>query len=67
MTLQTPTRTRFNLGENLSSPGDRLIELFNALQRRETTFGQIYAMSASYGIDARRVLADHFQQGQSRA
>ncbi|MBJ2225728.1 hypothetical protein I6U33_05470 [Pseudomonas carnis] len=47
--------------------GQRLIELFNALQRRETTFGQIYAMSASCGIDARRVLADHFQQGQGRA
>ena len=45
----------------------RLIELFNALQRRETTFGQIYAMSASCGIDARRVLADHFQRGQGRA
>lgn len=40
----------------------RLIELFNALQRRETTFGQVYAMSASCGIDARRVLADHFQR-----
>jgi len=47
--------------------GQRLIELFNALQRRETTFGQIYAMSASCGIDARRVLAEHFQQGQGRA
>ena len=45
--------------------GRRLIELFNALQRRETTFGQIYAMSASCGIDARRVLADHFQRGAS--
>lgn len=44
--------------------GERLIELFNALQRRETTFGQIYAMSASCGIDARRVLADHFQGGE---
>ncbi|MBJ2204610.1 MULTISPECIES: hypothetical protein [Pseudomonas] len=43
--------------------GRRLIELFNALLRRETTFGQIYAMSASCGIDARRVLADHFQRG----
>lgn len=43
--------------------GQRLIELFNALQRRDTTFGQIYAMSASCGIDARRVLADHFQRG----
>lgn len=41
--------------------GQRLIELFNALQRRETTFGQIYTMSASCGIDARRVLADCFK------
>lgn len=40
--------------------GQRLIELFNALQRRETTFGEIYEMSASCGVDARRVLADHF-------
>ena len=47
--------------------GQRLIELFNALQCRETTFGQIYAMSASCGIDARRVLADHFQQDHCRA
>ncbi|MFL1548787.1 hypothetical protein ACI77I_06715 [Pseudomonas sp. D47] len=45
--------------------GQRLIELFNALQRRETTFGQIYTMSASCGIDARRVLADHFQRSPS--
>ncbi|MDQ0653476.1 hypothetical protein [Pseudomonas cedrina] len=43
--------------------GERLIELFNALQRRETTFGEIYVMSASCGIDARQVLADHFQRG----
>lgn len=43
--------------------GERLIELFNALQRRETTFGQICAISASCGIDARRVLADHFRGG----
>ena len=41
----------------------RLIELFNALQRRETTFGQIYKLSASCGIDGRRLLADHFQRG----
>lgn len=45
--------------------GQRLIELFNALQRRDTTFGQIYTMSASCGIDARRLLADHFQGGAS--
>jgi len=43
--------------------GERLIELFNALHRRETTFCQVYAMSASCGIDARRVLRDHFQGG----
>lgn len=46
--------------------GQRLIELFNALQRRETTFGEIYKMSASCGIDARQVLADHFQRGVGR-
>jgi len=45
--------------------GERLIELFNALQHRETTFSQIYVMSASRGIDARRVLADHFQGDSS--
>lgn len=44
------------------SMGKRLIEPFNALQRRETTFAQIYAMSVSRGIDARRVLADHFRE-----
>jgi hypothetical protein len=43
--------------------GERLMELYNALQRRETTFGQIYAMSASCGVDARRVLAEHFHGG----
>ncbi|MBI6911686.1 hypothetical protein [Pseudomonas palleroniana] len=43
--------------------GQRLIELFNALQRRETTFGQIYKLSESCGVDARRVLAGHFQRG----
>lgn len=43
----------------------RLIELFNALQRRETTFGQIYKLSESCGIDGRRLLADHFQRGES--
>ena len=45
----------------------RLIELFNALQRRETTFGQIYKLSESCGIDGRRLLANHFNQGQGRA
>ena len=45
----------------------RLIELFNALQRRETTFGQIYVLAASCGIDARRVLADKFSSTPSFA
>lgn len=48
-----------------STKGHRLIELFNALQRRETTFGQIYAMSASRGIDAHRVVADCFKFDRS--
>ena len=47
--------------------GQRLIELFNALQQRTTTFGQIMSLSAECGIDVRRVLADHFQQGHGRA
>lgn len=45
--------------------GQRLIELFNALQDRNTTVLQIVALSASCGIDARRVLADQFQRGAS--
>lgn len=47
--------------------GQRLIELFNALQDRNTTLIRIMALSAECGIDARRVLADHFQQGDGRA
>ncbi|UEH06700.1 hypothetical protein [Pseudomonas sp. HN8-3] len=43
--------------------GQRLIELLNALQHSETTFGQIYAMSASCGIDARQMLVDQFLRG----
>lgn len=38
----------------------RLLELYEALQRRETTFGQVFAMAAECGIDGRQVLADHF-------
>ena len=44
----------------------RLIELFTALQQRTTTFGQIMSLSAECGIDARQVLANHFQQGHCR-
>lgn len=47
--------------------GALLIELFNALQHRETTFGQVFELAAACGLDGRRVLADHFQQGNSRA
>ncbi|MBK3444146.1 hypothetical protein [Pseudomonas lactis] len=45
----------------------RLIELWTVLQDRNTTLIRIMALSTECGIDARRVLADHFQQGQSRA
>lgn len=48
---------------NLNGPvGRSLMDLFNALQVRGTTFGEIYAMSLSCGIDGRRVLADHFNR-----
>ncbi|MDY7560174.1 hypothetical protein QN366_01390 [Pseudomonas sp. CCC3.2] len=40
--------------------GQRLIELFNALQIRETTFVRIEEMASACGIDPRRLLADHF-------
>ncbi|MBD1553584.1 hypothetical protein [Pseudomonas typographi] len=38
----------------------RLLALWAALQRRETTFAQVMAMAAECGIDGRQVLADHF-------
>jgi len=38
----------------------RLLELYAALQRRETTFGEVLAMAAECGIDGRQVLTDHF-------
>ena len=40
----------------------RLLALYEVLQCRETTFGQVLEMSAACGIDGRRVLADHFAQ-----
>ena len=43
-----------------SSIGLRLLALYAALQRRETTFGEVLAMAAECGIDGRQVLADHF-------
>ena len=39
---------------------DRLLALYAALQRRETTFGEVLSMAAECGIDGRQVLADHF-------
>ena len=38
-----------------------LLLLWDALQQRETTFGQVLDLSASCGLDGRRVLADHFR------
>lgn len=45
---------------NNSALGQRLIALWQLLQRRETTFSQIIELSAKCGIDGRQVLADHF-------
>ncbi len=38
-----------------------LLLLWDALQHRETTFGQVRDLSAACGLDPRRVLADHFR------
>lgn len=38
-----------------------LLLLWDALQQRETTFGQVIDLSAACGLDGRRVLADHFR------
>lgn len=38
----------------------RLLALYAALQRRESTFGEVMALAAECGIDGRQVLADHF-------
>jgi hypothetical protein len=40
----------------------RLLILYAALQRRDTTFGQVLNLSAECGLDGRRVLADHFNK-----
>lgn len=45
----------------------RLLTLWEALQDRNTTLIRIMALSTECGIDARRVLANHFQRGQGRA
>ncbi|MBA1195770.1 hypothetical protein G7011_01415 [Pseudomonas plecoglossicida] len=38
-----------------------LLLLWDALQHRTTTFGQVLDLSAACGLDGRRVLADHFR------
>lgn len=43
-----------------STLGQRLTLLWQMLQRRETTFGQVLALAAECGLDGRRVLANHF-------
>lgn len=43
------------------SLAQRLLELWAALERRETTFGQVLELSAACGLDGRKVLADHFE------
>lgn len=40
---------------------DLLLLLWDALQQRETTFGQVLDLSAACGLDGRQVLADHFR------
>lgn len=42
--------------------GRALVALWEALQRRETTFGEVLAKSAACGLDGRRVLAEHFKE-----
>ncbi|WP_122354736.1 hypothetical protein [Pseudomonas coronafaciens] len=42
--------------------GQRLIQLWQLLQLRDTTFGQVIDLAAQCGIDGRRVLADHFSK-----
>lgn len=39
-----------------------LLQLWEALQQRQTTFGQALDLSAACGLDGRRVLADHFRR-----
>ncbi|MCX2689898.1 hypothetical protein OO256_05310 [Pseudomonas sp. DCB_CB] len=43
------------------SQADLLLQLWEALQHRETTFGQVFNMSAACGLDGRLVLANHFR------
>ena len=40
----------------------RLILLWELLQRDSTTFGEVLSLSAQCCLDGRQVLADHFQR-----
>lgn len=39
-----------------------LLLLWEALQHRQTTFGQVLDLSTACGLDGRRVLANHFRR-----
>ncbi|WP_193217466.1 hypothetical protein [Pseudomonas putida] len=39
-----------------------LLLLWDALQQRETTFGQVLDLSSACGLGGRRVLAEHFRR-----
>ncbi|WP_173891159.1 hypothetical protein [Pseudomonas sp. NY5710] len=41
---------------------DLLLLLWDALQQRHTTFGQVLDLAAACGLEGRRVLADHFRR-----
>lgn len=43
------------------SRASMLLLLWDALQHRTTTFGQVLDLSAACGLDGRQVLADHFR------
>lgn len=43
------------------SQASLLLKLWDALQQRQTTFGQVLELSAACGLDGRQVLADHFR------
>ncbi|WP_181003775.1 hypothetical protein [Pseudomonas putida] len=44
------------------SRASMLLLLWDALQHRSTTFGQVLDLSTACGLDGRQVLADHFRR-----
>lgn len=44
------------------SQASLLLLLWDALQQRETTFGQVLDLSSACGLDGRLVLANHFRR-----